>query len=280
METVAIVGLGLVGGSFALALRKAGFDGEIFGVSSPPAIEAGLRRGAVSRGVDLAEAAAKADLIYLAQPVDRILMTIERLGALVPRGCLVTDAGSTKMAIVKKAQEQLPPGQFLGGHPLAGKEQRGVEAAEADLFSGRPYVLTPNDTLTVDTKSFKDWLGRIGAQVIEMSAETHDGTVALTSHVPQVLSTALALTLGRQRNDQLTTVFGPGLMDMTRLALSDAEVWAGILESNKANVQAGLDCVISSLHEIRNAVGRPELLNVFQSASTFAERLRKLPFKS
>lgn len=121
MNSVAIVGVGLVGASFALALREAGFAGEITGVSSPPAIQAGVRRTAISRGIALEEAAQTADLIYLAQPVDRILETIEKLGSLAMPDCLVTDAGSTKAAVVEKARGFLPNTQFLGGHPLAGK---------------------------------------------------------------------------------------------------------------------------------------------------------------
>lgn len=280
MDTVAIVGLGLVGGSFALALRKAGFHGEIVGVSSPAAIEAGLKRGAISRGLTLAEAAKAADLMYLAQPVDRILGTIEILGSMLQTGCLVTDAGSTKAAIVKKAQQYLPATQFLGGHPLAGKEQRGMDAADEDLFSGRPYVLTPDGNEASRAERLKEWLGRMGANIIEMSAEAHDKTVAFTSHIPQVLSTALALTLEREQNDQLRKVFGPGLLDMTRLAMSDAGLWAGILASNEKNVQNGLKSFISILKELQNAIGKPEIAGLFESASEFSGVLRKLPFTS
>lgn len=280
METVAVVGVGLVGGSFALALRKAGFQGEILGVSSPTAIEAAIQRGAVRRGCTLKEAAKAADLIYLAQPVDRILDTVQSLGPFLRSGCLVTDAGSTKLAIVKKAQQHLPAGQFLGGHPLAGKEQRGVQAADADLFANRPYVLTPHEDENAATCNLRIWLHKIGANVVDMPAEQHDSTVALTSHVPQLVSTALALALSRQQNEELTKIFGPGLLDMTRLALSDIALWAGILDSNNANVQAGLDAFLLSLTDVRNAIGQPELSTFFQSASNFSSKLRKVPFST
>src|SRR5262245_27247820 len=118
METVAIVGAGLIGGSFALALRQAGFRGSILGVSSPPAITAALERGAVDRGASLEEAVAAADLIYLAQPIGRILDTLYHIDALVRPGALITDAGSTKHAIVSAAQRLIRRCQFLGGHPL------------------------------------------------------------------------------------------------------------------------------------------------------------------
>ncbi len=125
MNKVAIVGVGLIGSSFGLALRKHGFTGQIVGVSSAAAIEAGRAAGAIDAGVSLRDAAATADLIYLAQPVDRILSTIEKLSGLVRHGALVTDAGSTKAAIVAQAMQFLPQIDFLGGHPMAGKEQRG-----------------------------------------------------------------------------------------------------------------------------------------------------------
>ena len=140
METVAIVGVGLIGASFGLALRKAGFSGEILGVSSPSATDAAKQLGAISREASLEEAAARADLLYLSQTVDRILRTIADLGPLLRPGTLVTDAGSTKASIVRHAQECLPSGAFLGGHPMAGKETSGAAAADADLFQGLSLI--------------------------------------------------------------------------------------------------------------------------------------------
>ena len=164
MQTVAIVGVGLIGSSFGLALRKAGFTGEILGVSSKPALEAAKESGAISAETTLAVAARQADLIYLSQPVDRILKTLERLGPLIKGQCLVTDAGSTKASIVAKAAACLPPGTFLGGHPMAGKETSGAAAGDAGLFKDRLYLLTPlAETDNPIIPRFKEWLARIGA---------------------------------------------------------------------------------------------------------------------
>jgi prephenate dehydrogenase len=185
MNTVAIVGVGLIGGSFGLAIRQAGFNGEIIGVSSQPAIDAGLRSGAISSSAALEQAAARADLIYLAQPVDRILHTLEQLASRAPARCLITDAGSTKTAIVRKAAECLHSATFIGGHPMAGKEQRGAAAADAELFRNRPYVLTPDGPESPASRNLRSWLDLIGAVTIDMSAEEHDATVAFTSHLPQ-----------------------------------------------------------------------------------------------
>src|SRR5437868_6705522 len=142
-HTVAIVGVGLIGGSFGLALRKFGFRGEILGVTSERTIAEAVERGAIDRGLSLGEAAGQADLIYLAQPIGRIMDTLRRLDPLVKEGALITDAGSTKSAIVSLARQVIHRCLFLGGHPMAGKEKRGVAEADPDIFQGRTWVLTP-----------------------------------------------------------------------------------------------------------------------------------------
>lgn len=285
IQTIAIVGVGLIGGSFALALREAGFSGEIVGVSSPPAIQVGLDYGVISRGVSPREAASIADLLYLAQPVHRILESIELLGELLDRmtarNCLITDGGSTKSAIVKKASEHIRSAAFLGGHPMAGKEQRGVEAADAQLFRGRPYILCPPATAVSPFEAdFRFWLTRIGATVLEMPAGEHDATVAFTSHLPQLLSTALADTLAKSNNPHLQSVFGGGLIDMTRLALSSPDLWESILDTNQAAVAGALDEFIATLAGIRRAIGSEDLRGYFARASAYSSELRKLPLTS
>jgi prephenate dehydrogenase len=277
IRTVAIAGTGLIGCSFALAIKQAGFAGELLGVSSPGAIDAALQAGAIARAVSLEEAAARAELIYLAQPVDRILTTLRAIGPLVRPDCLVTDAGSTKTEIVKTAAESLPSTTFIGGHPLAGKEQRGAEAADASLFRGRPYVLTPDSQAhPVRFAEFQDWLEHIGAEIVEMTPAEHDAAVAFTSHLPQILSTALAETLRQQENPQLQRVFGPGLLDMTRLALSGADLWASILASNREQVLSALDALLCSLQGVRDTVEGGDVAPFFRSAAQFAAAIRKL----
>lgn len=274
MNTVAVVGVGLIGASFGLALRQAGFDGEIIGVSSEPAIQAGLRSGTISSSATLEEAAGRADLLYLAQPVDRILATIEKLGPLISPECLVTDAGSTKAEVVQKAAEFLPPRTFLGGHPIAGKEQRGAEAADANLFRGRIYVLTPDGPESSAAENFRSWLRKMETHLIEMTAEEHDRIVAYTSHLPQVLSTALGATLDRQTDPRISAVFGPGLLDMTRLALSSPDIWRGILETNRVPVAGAVQDLIDTLVELRNELTSGDPVRLFGSAAKFASAIR------
>jgi prephenate dehydrogenase len=275
VQTVAIAGVGLIGTSFGLALRDAGFQGRILGVSSPRSISAGCEAGAIDSGASLEEAAADSDLIYLSQPIEEILATIVRLGPLVRPECLVTDAGSTKSLIVQTAQKHLPPSVFLGGHPMAGKEKRGAHAAEAGLFRGRPYVLTGSSHARVP--EFRTWLERIGAQLIDMSPEEHDQTVAFTSHLPQLLSTALAVTL---HGEDPPRVFGPGLIDMTRLALSSPDVWMSVLETNAPQVDAAIAAFEKTLAEIRMRLRSGQVIELFERGSDLARRVRETSNKN
>jgi prephenate dehydrogenase len=275
MKTVAIVGTGLIGTSFGLALRSAGFDGEIVGVSSERALAGALAAGAVDRGAPLAEAVAGADLIFLAQTIGRILDTIHHLDPFVKPGALVTDAGSTKCEIVDTARQWISRCQFLGGHPMAGKETRGPQAAEAGLFQGRPWVLTPDEPAELDTDAatdFADWLERIGAREVVLDAAEHDRLVAMTSHLPQLASTALAATLANTRG---TEVSGSGLMDMTRLALSSYDLWRDILATNSEAIERALAAYIQELEHIRENLRTRQLQEEFERGARLAETLRR-----
>jgi prephenate dehydrogenase len=276
METIAIVGVGLIGGSLGLALRAAGFNGSILGVSSDATIAAALKRGAIDKGVSLQTAAKSADVIYLAQPIHRILDTLTQLGDIVRSETLVTDAGSTKVEIVQKATHVLKGCHFLGGHPLAGKEARGVEAAEAGLFQGRTYVLTPRDSAELNTKrtqAFISWLRKCGTTIVVLSPEHHDKTVAYTSHLPQISSTALAAILAHLPDEQLR-ISGPGAIGMTRLAMSTFDIWRDILETNRDAVDHALSVYIDKLTEIRHNLQTQQLGEDFRVAADAAIRLR------
>jgi prephenate dehydrogenase len=281
MESVAIIGVGLIGGSFGLALRRHGFAGPILGVSSPAAIAAALDLGAISTRSTLEEAVESADLLYLAQPVDRILSTIEQLAVPVTRRLrhrpiLITDAGSTKLQIVQHAIRFLPPNSFLGGHPMAGKERSGVEVAEAGLFLSRPYVLTPQAGFAHPFEpAFRTWLTALGARVITLDAAEHDWVVAFTSHLPQLLSTALAATLESASNPLFSELHGPGLLDMTRLALSSPSLWSSIIATNRESILSAIEAFSVELEAIRDAVERDALSTCFVRANTFSNSLRK-----
>jgi len=277
VRVVAIIGTGLIGGSFGLALRAVGFKGEIVGVSSPPALAAALRIGAVDSSATLADAAARADLLFLSQPVLRIIDTLAALNDHVRPDALVTDAGSTKQAIVSAAAHSLTRGRFLGGHPMAGSEKTGAEAADPALFRDRPWVLTPGsdqDLRTPEAIEFQEWLRRIGARVLIMDSAAHDQAVAFTSHLPQLASTALAASLAGVS----APIFGPGLLDMTRLALSSWELWRDIVLTNRKPISDALAGYIERLNLVNQALNGDDrqLAELFQSAQQLASRLRNL----
>lgn len=277
MKTVAIIGTGLIGASFGLALRKAGFRGEILGVSSAAAIADAVAAGAIDRGATLAEAVPQADVVFLSQTIGRILDSVRHLDTLVKPGALVTDAGSTKCEIVDTARQCIGRCQFLGGHPMAGKEKRGAGAADGELFAGRPWVLTPDEASELETpaaREFRGWLEKIGARILVMDSDEHDRVVSLTSHLPQLASTALAAALEERLPAAESLPAGPGLMDATRLALSSYDLWRDILATNPGHIERALGAYIQELEHIRENLRTRQLQEEFQRAASFAGRLR------
>jgi prephenate dehydrogenase len=240
VASIAIAGVGLIGGSFALALRKAGFEGEIVGHSSPATIAKATALGVIDRGATFDEAA-RCDLLFLAQPVSSIIESVRRLPGLTGPATIVTDAGSTKRVVVQAAQELA---NFTGGHPMAGKESRGVEAADADLFRGRHWLLTSEPPPTL-----RNWIESTGARIFVLSAEEHDLLVALVSHAPQLVSNAIASVTESSRS-----FGGPGLESMTRLSASSFEIWRDILTTNRQPTVAALDRLILEAQRLRHAL--------------------------
>jgi prephenate dehydrogenase len=277
MQNVAIVGTGLIGASFGLALRQAGFSGSIVGVSSERAIAEAIAAKAIDRGAPLGEAVPQADLVFLSQAIGRILDTIHHLDPLLKPGALVTDAGSTKCEIVDLARQAIRRGQFLGGHPMAGKEKRGAAAAEAGLFRGRTWVLTPDEPGELETppaREFRAWLERMGAHLAVMDCDRHDRMVALTSHLPQMASTALAATLADQ--DAPPELGGPGLIDMTRLALSSYDLWRDILATNAENIERALSLYMQELEHLRENLRTRQAREEFERGAGLAGRVRRM----
>lgn len=250
MKSVAIVGVGLIGGSFALALRKIGFQGEIAGVSSPATISKAV--GIIDRGISLEEAR-QFDLIFLAQPIHQIIRTLPKLAG---SSALITDAGSTKREICCAAAGL---SHFIGGHPMAGKEVRGVENSDADLFEGRPWLLTsePPDF-------FREMLEKIGSRVIVTTPEEHDAMIAMASHMPQLVSCAIARV-----TKSVKEVGGPGLESMTRISRSSFDIWQDILETNRDQAVAALDSLIAEATTLRKVLADddPALKSYFETNS-------------
>ena len=246
---VVIVGLGLMGGSLAGALKKRGSCREVWGVARrEETIEKAMRRGFINVGTcDLAEGVEQADLIVLATPVRTILELIPQVGSLAPAGCLLMDLGSTKARVVE-AMKALPSYlQAIGGHPMCGKEASGVVAAEADLYEGATFVLTPlrrgsgqalRRTSSEALMLAQELVEAVGAQPLLMDAERHDRLVAAVSHLPYLLSVGLVAAAEEiAAEDELVwELAASGFRDTSRLAASDVTMMLDILLTNRQAV--------------------------------------------
>lgn len=281
VQRIAVLGVGLIGGSFALALRQRGFTGAIVGCDRAEVLALAEQRGAITSGTtEWVEAIEEADWIYVATPVGVALELLPQVLRKVRAGTLVTDTGSSKVAICRVAREACPAGVvFLGGHPMAGKETGGIENADANLFVGAPYLLTPEapEVLEVpQVRTFIEWIREIGANPTTLDAETHDWAVALVSHLPQLLATALASAVWDETDeDGLPLCFaGPGFAEMTRLAASPYEAWRDILATNRDNVARALTRLQQKLERVRDLLAAQELEQEFRKAQEVHERLQ------
>ncbi len=266
MRTVVIVGTGLLGSSFGLAVKRASLFDWVIGVSSPAVVQKAIAVGAVDVSMTLEQALPTADLVLLAQPVKRILSLLERIDELMPPGTLVTDVGSTKGEICAAGAKFITRGKFVGGHPMAGREVRGPEGASADLFSGKPWVLTEA------VEPLVKLVEGVGGQPVFLGPEEHDRMVALSSHLPQLLSTALGSYLAAR---DVRQVAGQGLMDMTRLALSSFELWEDILVTNAENVDGALAGLIAELEGLRLALVEGGAADYFARGARVSGDLRR-----
>jgi prephenate dehydrogenase len=269
---VAIIGTGLIGGSFALALRNLDSRISLVGYGRPDSAQQARERGAIDEvAPDLATAVRGADLVYTALPV---VATIEALGAVAAAAgphALVTDAGSTKLAICRAARDHFRQGaRFLGGHPMAGKEHSGIQHADAELFRDAPYALiAPETDPDKRVKHFAEVLRAIGAQPVWSDAETHDWAVGIVSHLPQLVSVALANVVQDETDETgwPLTLAGPGLQDMLRLSGSPYEVWRDIFLTNRENVSHALDRLTQAIEHLRMHLASKELKNEFDAAN-------------
>lgn len=258
-DSVTVVGCGLIGASFALALRRAGACRRVAGWDTDPsALEEALKVGAIdetdeafTRGT-----VSRADLVYLAAPVGQIVRHLRESARHFKPGAVVTDAGSTKVEVCRAAREQQPRGwRFVGGHPVAGSHLGGASHAREDLFDGAPYVLTEAED-SADAEALgalTDTLELFGARVRVMTPDAHDRALALVSHLPQLVSCALASAVeGRADAAALVELAGAGYRDTTRLAASPWGVWRDILATNAEGVADALDPFIIALAAARD----------------------------
>jgi prephenate dehydrogenase len=272
---ITIIGTGLIGGSFALALKKHGFKGRIIGCDRPPVLERACEKGAIDEArLDLFEATRGSQVVVLATPVLAILELIERLGPSLAPKTLLTDVGSTKAKVLARAQSIFgthASGRFLAGHPMAGKEQAGVEFADPDMFHGAAWFVTPLPEQKIHeglSGDYLEWVEKIGARIASMEANEHDELCAWISHLPQLISTALAASLVDQYGEDapLLEAGGRALREMTRISSSPYSMWRDIALTNKKNLQDALLKLEQRLAHIRENLDTRELAMEFERA--------------
>jgi prephenate dehydrogenase len=283
----AILGTGLIGGSFALALRKHSPESVIAGWDKEHILRHARERGAIHEGsVDLPRAIAGADLVFLALPVGLTIEVLPEVARCASPEALVTDASSTKRAVCAAAAQCFAGGaRFLGGHPMAGKEISGIAAADAELFCGAKYALIrqQGDTGNVamrDTRveTFIALIKTLGAEPVWLSAEAHDRAAAIVSHLPQLLAVALAGVVRGQTDETGLPVMlaGRGLRDALRLAGSPYSVWRDIILTNSDNLDRALDQLIQALEQLRGDLRTRALEEEFAAAADLYKILRDL----
>ncbi len=285
MKQVTIIGTGLIGGSLALALKRHGFRGRIIGCDRAAVLGRAQSLGVIDVGIEEPmQATASSDVVVLATPVGAILDLLARLGPALPAGTLLTDVGSTKAAVVTRAREifgEQAPERFLAGHPMAGKEHGGIDHAAAGLCAGAVWLVTPvapaSSRLSREhpapAREFLNWIEHIGARVLEIDAERHDRLCAWISHLPQMLSTALAATLQEEfGNDaDVQAIGGRALREMTRLAQSPYSMWRDISLTNTANIHEALLGLEQRLAHLRENLRTRELEIEFDTARRFRQ---------
>jgi cyclohexadieny/prephenate dehydrogenase len=257
-RTVAIYGVGLLGGSLGAALRAAYPGVKVLGVGRDPLRLAGaLERGLVTRVVaDGCEAAAEADLLIICTPVDRIATDITSLSAACRPGTIITDVGSVKNPLAVDLNDLVGDVEYVGSHPIAGSEKRGFEHATPDLFRGRVCVVTPrsNNTPAAIDRVSRVWTD-LGMRVCSMTAAAHDEALARTSHAPHLVASVLSHTL----DASLISLVGTGFRDTTRIAAGDPELWTAIFVANRDAVLEAVDEVQKLLAMYREAVDRGDV---------------------
>ena len=272
---ITIIGTGLIGGSFGLAVKKHGFRGRIVGCDRKPVLAKARKLGAIERAVaDPIAACADSDLVLLATPVGGIVELIEKLAPHLPPSTLLTDVGSTKSEILRAASRAFGTEvseRFLAGHPMAGKENSGIEFADADLFRGAVWFLTPQPGQSLSgkkTRAFTSLLKKIGARAEELDPIDHDQLCAWISHVPQMVSTALAATLVQEYGPRapLLEAGGRALREMTRIAASSYSMWRDVALTNKKNIAEALLKLEQQLAHIRENLDTRELERAFEQA--------------
>lgn len=269
---VAIVGTGLIGGSIALAIKKKGLAKQIVGVSRHKKTLGFARRiGAIDRGSQGLNIIQDADLVILATPISAIISLAPKISQIIGRKCIVTDVGSTKQQIVSKLEKIFP--FYIGSHPLAGSEKRGVTNASSNIFRDSLVLLTPTKNTNKEAlgKIRRLWNG-LGTKVVSLSPDTHDKVLSFSSHLPHTVAFSLIATMPKK----YLRFASSGLKDTTRIAASDNELWADIFLSNPKNIITAIGLLQNNLLRIKLAIQRKDkklLAKILKEAKAKREAL-------
>ncbi len=276
-QKIGVVGLGLIGGSIALACRHVWPSSLVIGVDNKDVLETAMRLHAIDVAADELYVLSEADVVVLAAPVRQNIALLAQLDDNVRTPAIVTDVGSTKRATVDAARALPPRFTFVGGHPLAGAAVGGLEHARADLFAGRPWLLTPTGDGSADaTSKLSDFARALGAEPRLVAVDAHDRLLAFLSHLPQLAVSALMQVVGEAVGEDGLALAGRGLVDTTRLASSPAEIWRDIAATNAGEIGAALDALIGALRAVRRDLASGETLHdIFASAERWRDVLVK-----
>jgi prephenate dehydrogenase len=272
---LAIVGLGLIGGSIALAVRERWSSTLITAVDRPPVLAHASSSGAIDRAAHSVTEIGPVDLVILAAPVRQNVEMLPQVMSGLSGGAIVTDVGGTKRDIASAAAA-LPSGSaFIGGHPIGGAERGGFGFARPDLFRGKPWIFTPSTNSPSIDRLF-NFVRGLGARPATMNAEDHDRVMAYVSHLPQLTASVLMEVVGRAASPDGLRFAGRGLTDGTRLASSPASVWRDICAANADDIGPALDALIARLTELRGDLQSGSVVDeVFDAAAKWRAELMK-----
>jgi prephenate dehydrogenase len=272
---IGIVGLGLIGGSIALAARQLWPTSLVVAVDNKDVLETAMRLHAIDVAADDLVVLAEVDLVILAAPVRQNLALLDELDEYVRQPAVVTDTGSTKREMVAAAKKLPPRLAFVGGHPLGGAAASGLEHARPDLFKGRPWLFTPDSDAVGDAvERLMAFARALGAVPEVLDPAAHDRLLAFVSHLPQLTASALMQIVGDSVGGRGLALAGRGLVDTTRLASSPAEIWRDIAATNADEVGKALDEFIALLQELRgDLLAGDRLADVFRNAERWRKRL-------
>ena len=281
-KKITIIGVGLIGGSLGLALKEKKANFKIVGIDKQEIIEKAIARGAIDEGtVNLKEGIEEADIVIIATPVKTILNLLTQINPFLKKGCIVTDTGSTKQQIVRKANKVLSKDIFfIGGHPMAGSEEYGIDSANSHLFQDKTYILTPTKKSNlIAIEKISSLIKMIGGKRLILNSLEHDRIVGTVSHLPQIMAVSLVNMVSelvrKENNNNYFKAVGEGFKDITRIASSPYKIWEDICDTNQENI-------LEMIQEFRNYLGVIEdklknepnsLKEEFQKASKLRESI-------